>query len=875
MKNKKEYYLPFQKKELVIFNFIIRLYLIILILHIIKFQNIAFAQKCYEADDLGSGYSINLNANLENGDLITVDEYSSPFERYNPHRSFVAKWIDTEFFVMGYPVPLKITITNNSSFKSWYPFGKIDGIDNECINSSKDSNSIIIKGSEENFSCKLTKGVGVYLLVSIFGSNPNVKSQIKFPSPLKFQNFHMGSGDYIKSSGKEIKFEILNVPVAEDGKILENTTQPLRSGRLYAKILDTDYSDNFGGYTLRIDSGAYKIGFISKLVNSYKNVLDETSAKIRSKVRQNVQKYVNPLIYIAFLTYSVLFLMGLIQSNHKELVIRLFKMSIVVTLLSETSYVNTIERYFLNIFIGQPSYNNGTYHRSPGFGDYVANKVLNYIYIKDTENIENIELNSSDDSQDTILKQTIVFDEILQKVFSPSINSKIWALIFTVKFYFIPLLYIYIFIFLVMLTKLILLIMMVYTRITLAVIVLPIFLLMILFNITKDIFQNWLKNIFSSSMTLILIAVYMVFMIDIMSDQFFSLFKYKVCEQNWWIFKYYTINSDSLVFNNVLSIENYLIALIFVCMFSEIQDKIPKIADNFTGVFQGGVEDTFGSALDTANRFIWGNGRNGGILSPLNSVIDKVARKRNDMIGKMASNSKGMQLFINGSHFVSDKIGKFFSSENPLIKTFDDINSGTKVDYFGLQESTHNTMETQNKLDKEIDELKKIIEDEKNAPLKNLYSQETKERQKDIIGDIDNNIKYIEKIKGQDDQLNNQEMKNLVEIRSNDIKEYKELYNKENITQNESNKMISLERKISENNEKINILQSTQEERNKMENNLKNITRINNEIDKGDDENILQNTNDINNQIESYSKSVKKRNNKYFKDNIGSNFDLE
>ena len=130
--------------------------------------------------------------------------------------------------------------------------------------------------------------------------------------------------------------------------------------------------------------------------------------------------------------------------------------------------------------------------------------------------------------------------------------------------------------------------------ITILLVVAPIFFAMILFKITKELFDGWLKQLLSNAILIITLAGAIALIVNLLLDQLFKILLFGVCWDiiysfgisGYSIFDIYfwKVTDDAQVDNclNVLSIFTFIIICILLDAFMQ---EIPQLVDSLSGAF--------------------------------------------------------------------------------------------------------------------------------------------------------------------------------------------------------------------------------------------------------------------------------------------------
>ncbi len=372
-------------------------------------------------------------------------------------------------------------------------------------------------------ACSLNKGDGLYGLVAPSGTkvynNRNVACN-DFPTikqaelSKNYYTFHLGG--YMNGAmdpvfdGSRIDCNNANNTCYTSGynsrlpdKLIETS-----SGDLYFKIQDSYYTDNSGQYNIIIKSGASysDAGPIGKFIAGVLKYFNDAGKNIF----ENVVKKIGPTINAALIVYVIFagigFLFGMWPFNFKTLIIHLFKMSILIQLtISQTSW-DFFNGYLIEIF-------------TKGV-DQICCIVAN---------------GGACDARSNPAENLIFFDNFLREFFSFETQMKIWSLPISdniAGFFSAIMIQGGTFHFVFMLLNTAVCYVLGYIGIILLICLFPLLMPFMLFSMTKQVFDNWLKAMISFSLEIIMIIGFLALTSQMMMHQFHSLLGFKVCYQD-------------------------------------------------------------------------------------------------------------------------------------------------------------------------------------------------------------------------------------------------------------------------------------------------------------------------------------------------------
>lgn len=651
------------------------------ILLLISFCNAANAvtRQCVEPGDFGIGGIVEVYANPSDVDAKalmrpTADEIKAHAQDSTKPLyidSEVMKWTSTNFFTYGVGPDQNCTPGNTTCNSSrgvikmyisgaWSPFTaapstpmKIDEMpecqfadctprfdhlanDSECF--AGDGKRIVLAQDRSNTPCKISagcspelmadpnyvcsnpcSGYGLYGLIALSQggkfADPNLNADVSWkPSTTSFRTFRVAplATDVSGSCYAEIRYTDQcvideNNPNNTSGNFIcindknAGAQSIVSKGMLYFKIEDTHYRDNSGSYAINIVSGVYSgVGFIERTVDAF----EAQMSKVTQGMYKNITgqfgfiNIVRSLIYFYIVITGIMFLMGNINTTQGELVVRLFKVSLLLILISPSSFT-FFNTYLFGLFT----------EGAQTVADIILNSTLYY----------NGDSSSPKFAMPEKATALSVYDIILNMVVSHALNAKIISLIFTKYCYLVLVFYPCI---ALIILGVIRAVMIYLTAIILAAVLLviaPVFLTMILFQVTKQLFENWLNLLISTGMMIIAVSALLALMMTLIVSQIESLFYYKVCEQ--YIFSIFSKSPGYLNFYDQwfwyptdfaqmatrFTLENILGFILIATVFEMVMVQIPQVIDALSksqlsplSRFSGATDKMFSMGRSTA-----------------------------------------------------------------------------------------------------------------------------------------------------------------------------------------------------------------------------------------------------------------------------------
>ena len=293
------------------------------------------------------------------------------------------------------------------------------------------------------------------------------------------------------------------------------------------------YSNNTGVYEVKVKVKNNR--GISQLVNNIVEPItvwmdgNPSSSNVNERVGLVEKLYIslinNPkyqlilnlslVLFIMF--YGLGYLMGVSELSQAQITIRAFKIGFIYLFVGPTGWV-WFKAIFVNIFkegILQASF-------------LMASAFDNSTQIEDAIRTGNY--------QSTAMLFNSV-DNVISIIFSPAVNKKIWAFLFTgifgwayiLVFYFSILNYIY------ALSNAVLLFITAQIMISLLFVIGPLFFIFLLFSQTKDMFDNWLKALVSNGLQIVFLITTLAFFNMLMVEVLKMALSYKVCWDDAWV----------------------------------------------------------------------------------------------------------------------------------------------------------------------------------------------------------------------------------------------------------------------------------------------------------------------------------------------------
>lgn len=473
-------------------------------------------ERCIDADDFGfSKFTISARYDIEQLNEQNQGNQISP-------------WIDSNFRVNGRPLLILVKTweygvdrNKDSELSAWCTwFGDVSNKGTLSRFCEKLRDCVFISGKMctntkdakiDNAPCLFKNGIGLYGLIAERGTDPN-ETFITERSPSGI-TFHLGEPvtgfKLLDISKKGIPREAGGILYRYDSEGMSSRDAKIKyaDAKLYFKILDKFYDDNNGQYKIVIKSGISDgrpdpLEFLTSLV---RNNLFGTSGNDYGLVRNMYLKVTaNPSYQIAvramltlFVMFTALaFLAGNLELTHTELIARVVKIGIVSTLLSSQSSWSFFNDYLFAYFVGG------------------VEQIL--------QMIKSATQTGSGSSS------------IIMMMIAPQTMAKLFSLLFVdwLGFIYIILFMIALYFLFMMLFEATIIYLTAIIAIGMIIIMGPIFLCFMLFQITRSLFENWLKQLISYAIQPLILFTGIAFISLIVRTEIYGSLGFRVCKHD-------------------------------------------------------------------------------------------------------------------------------------------------------------------------------------------------------------------------------------------------------------------------------------------------------------------------------------------------------
>ena len=473
---------------------------------------------CIDAEDFGF-VSVDISSRYSSEEVLGEKDKQ------------VAPWRNTSFVANGRPIMMVVkdwkfkryngyrssnTIDEISAWCPWYGTDEDDKIlsaMNERLPRCVVNGNMCTSSSSLNVSnppCLFTKGVGLYALLSTSDPNMN-KSTMQLPTGL---SFHLGD------SHPEYSLYFLGEPAGgmlfnyegQEGSNAQQMKDQYAGAKLYLKILDTHYDDNAGQYKVLIKSGIDygNPGPIGRVLDQTKNILFGINSGDKYGVIKNLYtailnnqsyQYSVKMVLVLYLILSGLgFLAGTIKATHTEFTMRVIKLSFMFAMINSEVSWNFFHDYLFVFFI---------------------------------EGVDEISGRFLGQNGNSSTSGLTFFDNMLELMLGMKTLAKLSSLLFTTWFGFIFII-VYIFLcigYMWVMVNAVVLYLVALISIGIIITMAPIFFCFGLFDSTKSLFQNWIKQLISYTLQPIILIVGLSIAGLVIRHEIYTTLGFQVCKK--------------------------------------------------------------------------------------------------------------------------------------------------------------------------------------------------------------------------------------------------------------------------------------------------------------------------------------------------------
>jgi type IV secretory pathway VirB6-like protein/curved DNA-binding protein CbpA len=368
-----------------------------------------------------------------------------------------------------------------------------------------------------NAPCYMERGEALYLLITDPArddiDSPNTYDSVnRLPSSAGFYTKSLwDETSQFQNGQRAYGYSGELVPVEVDPETGEETENYRDAGEYvegtaWFKILDRYYEDNSGSYKISIKRGFNQVvpPPIASVISFVTNAMKDTAESLYKEIVSNPEYllWIKMLLVIYIAVHGILYIGGASQMNQREFVSMFIRMIIVIQLTTSTTSWDLFNNYFFKFF---------------------------------TEGLEEmisiVTSNISDGTSDAIT----FFDKLLNLLYSYETSVKLYAAVnsFPSGFVVTIISYIGFFYFTLAIAEVVILYLLAYLGIALLIIVAPIFICFMLFEITKPLFENWLNQFVSLFLQSVITLAALNLFATMIVDQIYMMFGYKACFEDW------------------------------------------------------------------------------------------------------------------------------------------------------------------------------------------------------------------------------------------------------------------------------------------------------------------------------------------------------
>ncbi|WCR53902.1 MAG: hypothetical protein PG981_000924 [Wolbachia endosymbiont of Ctenocephalides orientis wCori] len=519
---------------------------------------------------VGAHFSSDHSAFIpRDGEII---DHNTGEVNYGFHNNQVVRWKDTGFETNGDSLVVRVngawtswSNNNKKEFKGSYSLEGLEklkyetkyenhvgdnalpdfhlicsnykSVQRELSNTSSASCSVNCKCIDENNNagsvsrsvpCWFTNGHGAYLLFrrTFLGNDgtitmePDPNDSLQSMRNPQSPTVHLG---YNSMTEGDIGIFTLD---RNNSNLKDRKCSPIKlekGWKIYVKILDGYYLDNAGGYSFEFLRGVQKpegFGYFDYVYHYLKCVLlinknckqhfdsDEPAAaqamfKGIAENSTSFHNFVLSLLVLYIVISSLLYLFGMAQDTRHDMLIRMMKITLIVVLISPGSF-EFFYNHFLILFI-------------EGFEQLI--KI-----------ITNFAPNSNTDGLFTFIENMFnkFFAYSVWKKFAAFLHYQMWASVFMIPaivigivLYFLLCIYAYV----IFLSG--------FIGLAFLIVIMPLFLISILFSPLKSLFEGWIKFCISFCLQSVMIFTLLSLLGALIMNTFYKQLGFTVCYNKW------------------------------------------------------------------------------------------------------------------------------------------------------------------------------------------------------------------------------------------------------------------------------------------------------------------------------------------------------
>ncbi len=289
-------------------------------------------------------------------------------------------------------------------------------------------------------------------------------------------------------------------------------------GYIWLRILNnnSDYKDSFGQYSVQFFTSTKNNSFVLNILNP---LFDLLKGKVRATATDlfknmtcydgnnvgsciNLFNYIKGLLSLYIMSYAMMFLLGMVQINQTDLVIRIIKISIVAGLLNEKTF-DWFNHYFLDFILG--------------FSDQIIANMSGYSLFASSNNISNPFM-----FMDTLISK-ILFSKIFPAQMMALLSMGITGILFFI------IVFVAVAILLLTAFRAIAIYLMAFFAVAILVGLAPLFLTFMLFDFTRYLFDNWVRFTFRYMIEPVILMAGIIILMQLFTIYLDITVGYSVC----------------------------------------------------------------------------------------------------------------------------------------------------------------------------------------------------------------------------------------------------------------------------------------------------------------------------------------------------------
>ncbi len=253
---------------------------------------------------------------------------------------------------------------------------------------------------------------------------------------------------------------------------------PQNGDRIYFKIVDTYYKDNSGGYTIRIKSGTKSpsVGTTSKIVHTFTDPIRAAMMRMWVGLTQDTHflLLLRSFIGLYIVVYSLCFMMGMIQNPSKDVIFSIIRLAVVFQIFSPNSFDFFYNHFFMFFLDG-------------------INQLLGLV-VAPFANFDKGDVWAS-------------LDFLLNTLLSPETQAKVWSTLLSnaIGFIFVIVFYVALVFFLIATARVVFAYICSFVSMCILISVAPIFLTLMLFGKTKELFSEYINQFLAFALELLIL----------------------------------------------------------------------------------------------------------------------------------------------------------------------------------------------------------------------------------------------------------------------------------------------------------------------------------------------------------------------------------